>query len=1631
MKKQLYASLLILIAILLPLSGWSQQKAAFPIQPKKQPPTVLPAKMGQSDQIMAGANNECAGATPLTFEVPVSDNNIGATQSLPPINCNSATSSIARDVWFTFTYTSEMDSLVVIPQNDNSYDIVIELFAGSCTNLLSIACADFAEPNSNNQTEGFLLSNIGVIPGSTYKLRVYGYNNVTCNFTVLLKNGTVAPPANDLCTNAKTLFAGNTTGETSVGATQSIAPILCNNVTSANANDVWFKFVKTAGMDTLAIYPSTSIDYVLEVRSNNCTGGTSLACSDKFSEGGSEKVPLTTLTNGTTYLARVYGIDGTAGEFSIRIKTGPANNNCQGAVSLTAAQNCNAALSGSTVDASQSLPATACQGNTGFADDDVWYSFVMQNGMDTLRVVPGTFFNAVLEVRSGTCASSTSILCSNNPTIASATEKIYVGGLVPGTTYFARVYSFGNGEGFQGSFQICLTTAPPAPPSNDNCTNPILINANEIVNGNNINATQTAPGVPCGGFVSPIVNDVWYRFTKTDAVDSIIVDGLGVINLRFDVRSNLCPNGNVVACSEVEGTEQKKLDISMVANGTYLLRVYGNNGSTGSFTVFLKDAVATTAPANDDCFDATNLIVAPSCAGTSGTNVAATESLAAGTCSGSGAGEAKDVWYSFTANSTKAIARLVCGIGFDGAIEVFSGSCFGPTSIACADIFGASTPDDAAVEQLILQGLSIGQQYFVRVYGYQGAEGNFSICIFNPSCTSTPAVLTTSSGNIVSNEAFTTSVIGATGLITYETSANQTVWTTAFQTLSTTDTVTGTGASNSILYIRVSSTSGNCYPANSNVVPVNIRCATPFTNSSATNDYITKFTLGTINNSSTRNPLGGNVQNFSNISTGLCRGSIYPVGITSNIANQAYNRLVWIDYNQDGDFGDAGENVILGSYNAVATSSNNITIPMGATLGTTRLRVALIDNSATITSSNPCATGPYLYGEIEEYSVTITSPLAANAGTNQTICAGTATLTGNNPGAVNSGLWTVVSGTGTFTDPTAFNTAVSGLSAGTNVFKWTLTTPCGSTNSDVTITTNLVIANAGTDQAVCTTSTNLAATPPTNGTGAWTLLSGTGTITNTASATSGITNLGTGTNRFIWTVTATGCPTVKDTVSITRNAEPSAAVAGTNQSLCASSGTLSATPPLVGTGTWSTTGPAQITNTGLANTTVTGLANGSNTFRWTVSNGNCTPKTDDVLITVQQPPVANAGADQNVCTTAVSIAATAVSSATYTWTLISGTGTISTPNTASTMVTGLGAGLNKIQVEVSKPGCPSDKDTVVISRKLEPVANAGINQTVCSPTTTLSATAPVSGVGIWTLVSGTGTISTPNSASSAVSGIGLGSSVFRWTVTDAPCPTATDEVTVTNNLPARPDAGINQTVCGIDNTVLTGSSSGTFSAGWIVLEGTGLVATPTSESTVVNNLSIGINRFIYGLAVPACSTAVTDTISVFRQISPVSLGKDTIICQNVSPTYQLIGPAGMSSYVWSNGAITQQITVADSNQYILTVQTPQNCSFSDTVVVDFDICIPNQELITKILVEGLVVPNPSGGESNMILSTNKPTEIAIEIFDSRGRSLHNRQIWVSTSQTSIKLPTGISPGAYTIRVWGEGFQLYKNWLVTQ
>jgi hypothetical protein len=108
-------------------------------------------------------------------------------------------------------------------------------------------------------------------------------------------------------------------------------------------------------------------------------------------------------------------------------------------------------------------------------------------------------------------------------------------------------------------------------------------------------------------------------------------------------------------------------------------------------------------------------------------------------------------------------------------------------------------------------------------------------------------------------------------------------------------------------------------------------------------------------------------------STSVAPGSSQTISFSAGFANKAYTEYfdVYADWNQDGDFADAGETLLTTTGSSVKTTrSGTFTVPTSASPGATRLRVVMSSASAT----GSC--GTYSGGETEDYTLTVSGAAA-------------------------------------------------------------------------------------------------------------------------------------------------------------------------------------------------------------------------------------------------------------------------------------------------------------------------------------------------------------------------------------------------------------------------------------------------------------------------------------------------------------------------------------------------------------------------------------------------------------------------------------------------------------------------------
>ncbi len=527
----------------------------------------------------------------------------------------------------------------------------------------------------------------------------------------------------------------------------------------------------------------------------------------------------------------------------------------------------------------------------------------------------------------------------------------------------------------------------------------------------------------------------------------------------------------------------------------------------------------------------------------------------------------------------------------------------------------------------------------------------------------------------------------------------------------------------------------------------------------------------------------------------------------------------------------------------------------------------------------------------------------------------------------------------------------------------TLTTGVG-TNCANTATTQLVISrvtpNFSSNSPQCVgntvTFTDLTTTSSNLTLNSWQWSFGDGGTSTLQNPTHVYTSGGTFNVRLIVGSNTSCTDTI--TLPVTINPQPTAN-AGGNSTVCGNNASIALTGLVTNAtgGTWSSNGTGTFSpNATTLNATyipsIADTAAGTVTLTLTTSGtGNCPAATSTKIVTITNAPtIANAGANQIVCgTTTATLAGNVPLVGTGLWTIISGTATIANPNSATTTISGLTPGASiTLRWTISSPFCTPSSDDVIINVDLLPTtANAGVDQALCAGTsTTLAANVALSGTGQWSIISGPGIISNPNTPNSSLTGLNPGTiTVLRWTITRGVC-VSTDDVSIVNSLRANVNAGNNQALCAPANIQLNGSiTGGTTSGTWTTL-GSGSFspnATTLNATYVLSNADILNGNVILILSstnnqagCPVVQDSVTINYAGFN--GTVSIAATDVSCSggnNGSATVTMVGGIGPFTYFWNTVPAQTAATAVNLVQgnYNVTITDGNGCTKTQSISI--------------------------------------------------------------------------------------------------
>ncbi|MBK9453072.1 MAG: HYR domain-containing protein [Bacteroidetes bacterium] len=419
------------------------------------------------------------------------------------------------------------------------------------------------------------------------------------------------------------------------------------------------------------------------------------------------------------------------------------------------------------------------------------------------------------------------------------------------------------------------------------------------------------------------------------------------------------------------------------------------------------------------------------------------------------------------------------------------------------------------------------------------------------------------------------------------------------------------------------------------------------------------------------------------------------------------------------------------TYTVTVTSVAGCTATASGTVTVNPLPVAAISGTNTIcngqsTTMTASGGGTYLWSTgstsasisvnpttTTTYTVTVTSGAGCTSTATRTVTVNplpVAVVTGSTNICFGSSATLTASGGATYAWNTGATTPTLTVSpTATTTYTVTVTSASGCTSTatgTITVTPATTVSNAGPDQATCNTTTTLAANTPVNGTGSWSIITGTGgSIATASSPTSSFTGVAGNSYTLRWTISNTPCLASTDDVVITINTgstQPSS-ISGTTTVCNGTPTMLTQVGGILGTGAvynwYSGSCGTTLVGTG-ASVTVTPTVT---TTYFVRASGTCnTTNCATVTVTVNQFTASNAGPDQSVCTTTATLAGNTPTTGGGTWTLVSGTGTITTPTSPTSGVTGLGVGPNTFRWTLLNGLCADSQDDVVITRDNTP-----------------------------------------------------------------------------------------------------------------------------------------------------------------------------------------------------------------------------------------------------------------------------------------------------------------------------------------
>ncbi|MEZ5023847.1 MAG: T9SS type A sorting domain-containing protein [Chitinophagales bacterium] len=617
-------------------------------------------------------------------------------------------------------------------------------------------------------------------------------------------------PINDTCGGAIAVSCddvvfGNTENAT---ADASLGTCVTNLST---APGVWYVFAGTGDAVEFSLCDDTTdFDTKIGVFEGSCDALTCVSGNDDAC-GLASSVEVNTVI-GTDYYVYVTGFGTNTGNFGMTVTCSPivpapANDTCGGAVTL----NCgDTDIAGTTISATASDFPEGCFS----LSEGVWYTILGTGGEITLDVLAGVDFDPELNLSSGTCGDLTSITCvdetfdgeletitfmselgveyflyvsdwsssttnSNSgdftvsvscvdppacdapvaltvsnitevsadlswtssgeaiswnieivditngdsftgvPTVSGLTDTFYLAtGLNPSNDYEFYVQADCDFDTSAWAGPEAFETLTPVP-SNDLCGDAVVLSCgDDAIAGTTAGATDTDK--PTSNCFS-LSEGVWYTFAGTGDVVTIDVIPDSNFDPELDLSSGSCGALTPVACVDDGFSTGDPESVTFFAEigVDYYLYVSDfssstTNSNSGDFTISVS---CVTPPVNNECDGAIEVSCDEVVTGSTATATADGSLSFCGTSLTSAPG----VWYYFAGTGEDVTASL-CGSDFDTKIGVFEGTC---DALSCV----GGNDDFCGLQSETTFSTEVGTDYFIYVTAFGSSAGDYTLSI--------------------------------------------------------------------------------------------------------------------------------------------------------------------------------------------------------------------------------------------------------------------------------------------------------------------------------------------------------------------------------------------------------------------------------------------------------------------------------------------------------------------------------------------------------------------------------------------------------------------------------------------------------------------------------------------------------------------------------------------------------------------------------------------------------------------------------------------------------------------------------------------------------------------------------------